>query len=111
MIETISNLPQKNTVYTFNEVVLFDLPDSPFLQFIHNDIDCIIQTSHVTNKCLLSIPCMGESLWCYEKTTIEGIPLFWYFDDNIDILTLVDIRETGNESYWITPKGYPRADK
>jgi hypothetical protein len=53
---------------------------------------------------------MSESLWCYEKTTKEGIPLFWYLHNNIDIQSLVDIKEIGKKNYWVTPKGYPRAD-
>ncbi len=103
--------PQNNTVYTFNEVVTaLDLQDSPFLQFLHKDAECIIQTSHVTDECILSIPNMSESLWCYEKTTNEGIPLFWYLDNNIDIQSLVDIKEIGKDNYWVTPKGYPTTD-
>ena len=111
--------PQKNNVYTFNEIAtLLELPDSPFLQFEYDDTECIIQTSHVSCEELLNIPGMSESLWIYEKTTEECIPLFWYSDNNIiDILALVDIIEIdgGDEGekdnskiYSITPKGYQR---
>lgn len=102
--------PKKDTVYTFNDMLIkLNLPDSPFLQFVYNDTECIIQNSHVSDNALLCIPGMRESLWCYEKTTREHIPLFWYLNDNVDILTLVDIHEVEDGSYWVTPKGYPRA--
>lgn len=111
--------PQKNNVYTFKEIAtLLELPDSPFLQFEYDDTECIIQTSHVTCEELLNISGMSESLWIYEKTTEECIPLFWYSDNNIiDILALVDIVEIdggdGGEKdyskiYSVTPKGYQR---
>jgi hypothetical protein len=97
--------PVFNTVYTFNEIMSLDLPDIPFLQFVYNDKECVIQTSHITNESLLTIPGMSESKWRYERTSREYIPLFWYADDNIQ--TLVDIKETKN-AYWVTPKGFPR---
>jgi hypothetical protein len=97
--------PVFNTVYTFREIVSLDLPDIPFLQFVYNDKSCVIQTSHITNEALLTIPGMSESKWKFERITREYIPLFWYADDNIQ--ALVDIKETKN-AYWVTPKGYPR---
>jgi len=86
-----------------------DLSDCPFLHFVYNDQECVIQTSHVTYEELMSIPGMGRSLWSYEKTTNEAIPLFWYADDDIDILSIVDINiKDGYNGYWVTPKGFLR---
>jgi hypothetical protein len=101
--------PQSNTIYTFHEIInILQLSDSPFLQFVYNDTECIIQTSHVSDESLLNIPGMKESLWCFEKTTREAIPLFWYSDYNSDILKFVDIIDLGNERYLATPIGHPR---
>jgi hypothetical protein len=100
--------PKYNTVYTFKEIMLLELSDAPFLLFIYNNKECVIQSSHITDESLMNIPGMSESKWCYEKTTHECIPLFWY--DDIDIETIVDITLSKNsiEEYWVTPKGYPR---
>lgn len=100
--------PKNGIVYSFYEITQLNLQDSPFLQFVYNDNECIIQTSHLDYNELLSVPGMRESLWSYEKTTSEGIPLFWYFDNDVDILGLVDINEIENGEYCITPKGYPK---
>lgn len=101
--------PKYNTVYTFREIMSLELRDTPFLQFTYNNKNCVIQSSHITDESLMNIPGMSESKWCYEKTTHEHIPLFWYYDDNIDILTLVDIVEKNDdETYWVTPKGFTR---
>lgn len=97
--------PKNNIVYSFYEITQLNLQDLPFLQFVYNDTEYVIQTSHVDDNELLSVPGMSESLWCYEKTTREGIPLFWYFNYDVDILTLVDINEIENGTYCMTPKG------
>ena len=107
--------PEYNEVYTLYEMLKsLDLPDCPFLQFFYNGVECVIQTSHVSNEELLNIPGMSESKWHYKTTTHEWIPIFEYTDDNIDILELVDIhlskRENEYDEYWVTPKGYPRVE-
>jgi hypothetical protein len=103
---SIHQFPKINTVYSFNEIATkLNLPDSPFLQFVYNDTRCIIQTSHISDNDLLGIPGMSESLWCYEKTTRENIPLFWYYDN--DILAIVDIEKIKGSRYLATPKGFP----
>jgi hypothetical protein len=70
--------------------------------------------SHLTNEQVMSVPGMSTSLWRYQRTTQESIPLFWYKEYNkIDILDLVDIKEKDAadvlyNKYWVTPKGFPR---
>lgn len=95
---------KSNTVYTFEELMEMDLPDSPHLQFVHDNQVHVIQTSHVSDERLIKIPGMRKSQWWYEKTTRECVPIFWYEDE--DIMSIVDINDIGGKC-WVTPKGFP----
>jgi hypothetical protein len=98
--------PIQNTIYTFSDIASLDLPDSPSLLFIYKNKECIIHRSHVTDQELINIPGMKNSRWCYEKTTHEDIPIFWYSDDTIDIQTIIDIKKNNYGNYSATPKGF-----
>ena len=103
--------PEYDQVYTLYEMLnSLDLPDCPFLQFFYKGVECVIQTSHISNEELLNVPGMSESKWHYKTTTHEWIPIFLYAENNIDILELVDIKPSKEKNeYWVTVKGYPRA--
>ena len=56
--------PEHNEVYTLYEMLKsLDLPDCPFLQFFYKNVECVIQTSHISTENLLKIPGMSESKW------------------------------------------------
>jgi hypothetical protein len=108
--------PKRQQVYTFSEVCNLYLRDSPSLTFEHNNVRGVIQTSHITDEQLMSVPNMADSKWVYIRETFEWIPIFKFSSENtISITDLVDLEECilekelfNNICWWATPKGYPR---
>lgn len=75
----------------------------------------VIQTSHLTDEELLSVPGMADSVWVYMYTTREWIPIFRLVAGQ-DIHQLVDMEPSRDKyassdeprCWWVTPKGFPR---
>lgn len=103
--------PRRGQVYTTEEILnTLDLRDSPSLLFIYNGRLSVIQTSHLTDKELLSNPELASLEWTYIRETIEWIPVFHAVDDDA-VNRQVDIEQSTHEfddSWWVTPKGFHR---
>jgi hypothetical protein len=108
--------PIRNQTYTYSEICKLDLRDSPHLGFEHQDTSGVIQTGHTTQDQMLSVPLMSESKWTYVRETDEWIPIFRFSSYNtISITDLVDLEKDefskrcfDEETWWATPKGFPR---
>ena len=110
--------PKRYQSYTYKEIseILY-LRDSPSLCFHYQDIQGVVQSSHLNEEEMLTVLGMAESKWIYIRETEEWIPIF-HFDEKVKqpaITTLVDLelyKDTYNlnekESWWATPKGFPR---
>ncbi|AXG66978.1 hypothetical protein HOU08_gp252 [Dickeya phage vB_DsoM_JA29] len=109
--------PTRGKTYTFEQLNDMELRDSPFLRFRTKNINgedviAVIQTSHVTDEQLASIPGFSESLWTFQYETDEWIPLFM-FAEKSPIEDLVDCEEAIDPYRWeevgvyATPKGFP----
>jgi hypothetical protein len=104
--------PKINAVHTASQICSFDLLDSPFFRFCVDGAIQVIQTCHLTDEELLSVPGFAGTRWRYERTTEEWIPLFRAVDDT-EILACVDIEPdvspfSRSGELWVTPKGFPR---
>ena len=107
--------PKRLQVYTlaeiFNELYL---RDSAFLNFWYQGKRCVIQTSHVLDAELLTVPGFSETKWTYIRETDEWCPIFQFVEQGDDITKYVDIEPsvpmfTDDEpGFWCTPKGFPR---
>jgi hypothetical protein len=99
-------------LYTLEQVYALDLPDSPFLRVkLSNGQIAPIQTSHLTDKELLSVlPDFKETWWRFQRITREYIPLFMFEDFRpIELYVDVDyIPDEYSSEPWVTPKGFPR---
>lgn len=91
------------------------LDDIPFLKFQIPNLraDSVIQTSHITKDQLLSVPGFRDTLWTYQRTTYEWIPIFWWSPNNVrpitDFVDIYDVRKVDERmGFWVTPKGFPR---
>ena len=108
--------PVRNQTYTYSEICKLYLRDSPCLAFDHQYIPGVIQTSHITEDQMLSVPLMSESKWIYVRETDEWIPIFRFSSYNtISITDLVDLEKHefsercfDEKTWWATPKGFPR---
>lgn len=98
--------PVMHSVYTAREVYELELLDSPFLRFCVGGSMAVIQTTHLTEEQLLSVPGFADTRWRYQRTTHEWIPLFMAVSDT-EVYACVDI-ELGPDEPWVTPKGFPR---
>lgn len=82
--------PVRNQVYSLQQIMNdLNLDDLPFLNFRHEGVLVVIQDGEDDP---LEIPEMANSLWKYLYTTDEMCPIFHYVGE-VDILTLVDVRE------------------
>lgn len=104
----MSKQPIPGRVYTLRALFQLHLLDSPHLIINAG----VIQTSHLMEDELLSVPGLADTEWRYTRTTHEWIPLF-HCVDNAAVLQCVDIRPSlsefdGPDAKWITPKGFPR---
>lgn len=113
---TNQQYPKRDNIYTLREICeMLKLDDSPSLNFVCRGVDGVIQTSHVTEEQLLTVPGFAETKWRYVRTTIEWIPIFRYVDEK-SIDQFVDLEEWRREEWekdrpkywWATPKGFPR---
>lgn len=109
--------PKCGTIYTYKEIVeILTLRDSPHLGFSHENWLGVIQNSHLTEEEFNSIPGMNETTWRYVRETSEWIPLFEYVGEIDKLLSVIDIvpanenfvRGQPFNSWWATPKGFPR---
>lgn len=108
--------PVRGCAYTTKQVLetLF-LKDSPSLCFFKDGQMSVIQTSHLDEEELLSVPGMAALQWRYIRTTFEWIPVFQAVSD-ADVLACVDTEPSVDPyaepveipSFWVTPKGFPR---
>lgn len=109
--------PTKGVVYTLSEIYDgLDLLDDPHLIIEFNDASGAIQDSHILHEQALAIPEIAETLWCYQRTTLEWIPIFHYAGTLKHILNIVDVeamldlnKEIIPGSLWITYKAFPRS--
>ena len=79
--------PFRQQTYTFSQICKLYLRDNPCLSFQHNGIRGVIQTSHVSDEQLLSVPLMADSKWVYIRETFEWIPVFRFSDQNTISIT------------------------
>ena len=104
-------LPKNGEVYTYAQIAdgeTLELRDAPCLLFMHNDVECVIQTSHVSSDELLQNETWRDSRWVFERETDEWIPVFWYVGDGQELVD-IETRHLEPRSYWVTPKGFPRS--
>lgn len=105
-----SNLPKQGHVYSLREVYSLELGDAPCLMVLIGDHRYPVQDSHVTEEQLLSVPGLADTQWEYKRTTHEWVPVFnmeQYGGTKAE--TFFDVqRLEAEDSYWITPKGFPR---
>lgn len=104
--------PQRNQVYTFEELTQLEHQDSPSLCFFTPDRhQTVIQNDHMTDEEMLSIPNFKDSKWTYIRTSNEWIPIYYFYhDDDHPITEFVDTVETGDDLQprWSTFKLFPR---
>ena len=101
------NIPVRGATYNLRTIYQLDLQDSPCLMVMVAGRLYPVQDSHVTIDELLSVPGLADTEWAYRYTTEEWIPVFdscsgqtaFFFDIQ---------RMEAEDSYWITPKGFPR---
>ena len=101
------NIPVRGATYNLRTIYQLDLQDSPCLMVMVEGRLYPVQDSHVTIDELLSVPGLADTEWAYRYTTEEWIPVFdscsgqtaFFFDIQ---------RLEAEDSYWITPKGFPR---
>ncbi|BAG41508.1 hypothetical protein [Ralstonia phage phiRSL1] len=113
---TKNRYPVRGTNYTLRQILSeLTLDDSPSLNFTVLGVDGVIQTSHVTEEQMLSVPYMADTVWQYVRTTREWIPIFTYVG-NGDLREVLDLELWKREEWekdrpkfwWATPKGFPR---
>ena len=104
--------PIKGQVYSLRNVIQdLELLDSPHLCFISKrEQGEVIQTSHLTEEELLSVPGFAETQWRYLYTTYEWIPIFRYVGRVEELPQYIDWEsDIDNPGHlWVTPKGFPR---
>lgn len=85
------------------------LKDIPHLRFYIFEVSCVLQTSHVTDAELLSIPGVADFKFRYSHTTYEWIPVFCAVDSRkfLEIINVETARDP-DDGFWATPKGFPR---
>lgn len=112
--------------YTFLELSkMEELSDAPALDVNIQGFMQSIQTSHVSDETLLkNCPAFADTLWRYEGTTDEWIPMFEYagHKESLSLDFLLDwepnkdpyLKDKNEKRYnpqvilWVTPKGSPR---
>ena len=106
------NYPIRNREYTYAEIIQLDLLDSPFLRFFHEDVLQVVQLSWVGELETLELPHWADSVWTYQYTTDESIPLFMFAKNNpVPIEQLVDMEpdcdpyRNEDKSMIVVPKG------
>lgn len=109
--------PRPGQIFTLGQIEKLPLDDIPALDIeINGNKECV-QTSHVNEeKMFRNCPELKDSLWRFEETTDEWIPVFTYIGPKEDLSKLfdwepyIDPYRDKNEkpSLWITPKGSPR---
>lgn len=107
---TTKYAPVRGAFYTLRWIeTRLDLNDVPFLKFFHQSRSCVVQTSHVTKEELLSSPELADTEWSYSHTTYQRIPVF-YARDSAKVAALMDIEISldPDDTFWVTPKGFPR---
>lgn len=109
----MNTTPKRGNSYFASTILLdMELPDSPFFRFEHDECGGTIQTSHLTTEQLLSVPGFENTLWKYQYTTREEIPIFAYDtrSNAAPITAFVDLEEMHDspDEWWATPKGFPR---
>jgi hypothetical protein len=108
--------PVVNYIYTLKEVTELLLRDNPAL-IISNE--GVVQSSHVTDQELLSVPGIQETKWRFIRETKEWIPVFKYCSEQpwrdffdcepyVDPYQKYDCDGQERSLLWITPKGFPR---
>ena len=105
--------PVRGNIYSYAEITNLYLRDSEHLMFDHQETGqrCVVQTSHVTEEELLSIPRFAETKWRYMRETDEWVPLFQFVEHagEPNIETFLDIEQDGDdEGFWCVPKAFPR---
>jgi hypothetical protein len=105
--------PVRNQVYTAADIYnTLYLMDSPCLMVKHGDLTGPVQESHVTIDGLLGVPGFADSLWKFQRTTSESIPVFIYAGHTpaTEIVDIVEYKPKyhADKALWITPKGFPR---
>lgn len=109
--------PKPGQRFTLAQIEHLPLDDSPGLMVrIKGQQECV-QNSHVTEAAMFAAcPALRESMWEYEETTDEWIPIFKYVGPDEQLKDLFDW-ETYRDPYrdvdekpslWVTPKGSPR---
>jgi hypothetical protein len=112
----MKSYPKPGNVYTYADLQLLPLEDSPCLNVMLEGILYPVQDSHVTPENVIKdCPVWATSRWRYILTTNESIPVFNFVGSNEELMRLIDF-EPGKEYYgmlpcaiWVTPKGNPRA--
>lgn len=111
--------PRSGEVYTYEQMMLLHLPDSPNLKFVHKGRGCVVQNSHYSDEALLEAePRWALTQWKYHRTTRESIPIFSFEPAGVikDLHELVNVEvglniygeEDPDEEYWVVPKCMPR---
>lgn len=103
--------PKSGEVYTlFCIEKELKLDDIPCLNFKFGRYGTV-QMSHLTSEELLSIPLFADTLWQYERTTFEWIPIFRYSDRNkypVTRFLTLEIDKENPSTWWACPIGFPR---
>lgn len=107
MNETMKNRPRSGQIYTLAEILQLYLRDSPFLMFLHNHHDVVIQNYGAEERLCVENPRIADSKWEYRYETDEWIPIFRYKDDR-PITDIVTVEPTK----WVdSDTGLPEANK
>lgn len=101
-----------NKTYKYEQICKSEL-ESPALGFVYQDINGTVQTAHVHYQELLALPIWATSLWQYQRTTKEDIPIFTFASQDIQITQLCHIEIlldpwVKDKAWWATPLGFPR---
>lgn len=105
--------PVPGCVCTARQVLCeLELDDSPSWGFWIYERRACIQSAHLTDAELLSVPGFADTEWTYVRRTHEWVPVFNAVDSHailacVDAVLVTDLlmRETW---YWVTPRGFPR---
>lgn len=107
----MSKLPRRGEEYSFEELLQLTLDDDANLSFVHEGLNAVIQSTHITDAELLSVPGFSQTRWRYIRTTSEWIPIFHAVDSE-EVLKCVDVEPSAckftTPHWWATPKGFPR---
>ena len=113
----MSNPPVRGATYSARQIFSqLELLDSPSLLFMAVGPDGklsrhVIQNGHMLNEEILAVPGFAETLWVYEYTTNEWIPIFSAVGNilpYVDVEPYLTYTDEPPTKWWATLKGHPR---